>query len=271
MIHLLNVSLMKKHLHIHPIPSLKDNYIWALVDSEKGQVSIVDPGDGLPVEDFLSQEQLDLQGIIITHHHWDHTDGIEHLVNKYQIPVYGPDNPKIKGLSEALGDGARVPIEICPLDLSVIAIPGHTLDHLAYYAPGVLFCGDTLFAAGCGRVFEGSSLQMYHSLQKLAALPDETKVYCAHEYTVNNLRFAQMLEPENLVIAARLDKVQALRTSHLPSLPSSMSEEKETNPFLRCSSPELRAKVEDRLGRSLADPIEVFTWLRKWKDEFKSI
>lgn len=260
---------MKKQIPIYPIPSLKDNYIWALIDPEQRSVCIIDPGDADPVIAFLDKQKLDLQSILITHHHWDHTDGIGLLKDKYQIPVYGPANPAIPEITQVTDDGMEIPNEDCFLKLRVLAIPGHTLDHLAYYAPGMLFCGDTLFAAGCGRIFEGSVLQMYQSLQKMAALPEDTKIYCAHEYTLNNLRFAQIVEPDNEAIHERLAQVKALREMNLPSLPSTLKEEKLTNPFLRCEMPQLRANMEKFSGQTLNSPVEVFGWVRKWKDEFK--
>jgi len=260
---------MKKQTLIHPIPSLQDNYIWALIELEQRQVCLVDPGDANPAIKFLDEQQLNLQAIILTHHHWDHTQGVGLLKDKYQVPVYGPANPQIPEVTQALSDQEEVPSEACSLRLRVFAIPGHTLDHLAYYAPRTLFCGDTLFAAGCGRLFEGSALQMYNSLQKMAALPEDTQVYCAHEYTLNNLRFAQTVEPANSAITERIERVKALREKNLPSLPSTLGEEKQTNPFLRCDWPQVKAGAESFAGQALTTPIEVFSWVRKWKDSFK--
>ncbi len=256
-------------MNIIPIPILSDNYVWTLLDTNQPTAVIVDPGEAKPVIHFLKQHELTLCGILITHHHWDHTGGIAELKNQYDIPIYGPVNETIDGLSVPLQPDQIIQLESFPLKLQVIGIPGHTLGHVAYYSPGILFCGDTLFAAGCGRVFEGTAAQMYASLQKIAALPDNTKIYCAHEYTLNNLRFAEQVEPENKKIKERLVRVSDLRKKNLPSLPSLLKEEKETNPFLRCDSPELIANVEKHADKTLSTPVEVFTELRTWKDGFK--
>ncbi len=256
-------------MNIIPIPILSDNYVWTLLDTNQPTAVIVDPGEAKPVIHFLKQHELTLCGILITHHHWDHTGGIAELKNQYDIPIYGPANETIDGLSVPLQPDQIIQLKSFPLTLQVIGIPGHTLGHVAYYSPGILFCGDTLFAAGCGRVFEGTAAQMYASLQKIAALPDNTKIYCAHEYTLNNLRFAEQVEPENKKIKERLVRVSDLRKKNLPSLPSLLKEEKETNPFLRCDSPELIANVEKHAGETLSTPVEVFTELRTWKDGFK--
>jgi hydroxyacylglutathione hydrolase len=258
---------MIKKIQIYPLPSLQDNYIWALCDLEHKKVSVVDPGEAEPVLTFLKQEQFTLQSILITHHHWDHTQGIPALKTQGEVPVYGPR--ELPHVTQALAEGSRLSQENSPLALEVFAIPGHTLDHLAYYAPGVLFCGDTLFAAGCGRLFEGSALELYSSLQRIAALPADTKIYCAHEYTLNNLRFAAVVEPGNPAILKRLAKVKTLRENQLVSLPTTLREEKETNPFLRCDQPLVKAATEKFSGQILTTPLEVFSSLRKWKDGFK--
>ncbi|TAK77299.1 MAG: hydroxyacylglutathione hydrolase, partial [Gammaproteobacteria bacterium] len=216
---------------------------------------------------FLTQQKLALAGILVTHHHWDHCHGVVELKQHYDVPVYGSQKEKTEGVTHHVQEGDQVELTD-ELILRVMDIPGHTLGHIAYYGPEMVFCGDTLFAAGCGRLFEGTAEQLYHSLQKLAALPAETKVYCGHEYTLNNLRFAKAVEPTNQRIDARMERVSALVSKQLPSLPSVMQEEKETNPFLRCDSTEVRKNVEKQAGKPLSDPVQVFAELRKWKDSF---
>lgn len=260
---------MSAHL-IQAIPSLQDNYIWAIVDTLQQKACIIDPGEAAPVNIFLSQNNLKLIALLITHHHWDHTDGIHLLKQAHQIPVYGAMYSPNHEITLRLNEGEHIASNSCLLDFHVLAIPGHTLDHIAYYSPGLLFCGDTLFAAGCGKIFEGTAMQMYQSLQKIAALPDDTLIYCAHEYTLNNLYFAQTVEPENQAVSNRLKQVHALRQKNLPTLPSSLREEKQTNPFLRCHSPTLITQVEKFAGQPLKTVVDVFTWLRKWKNEFRA-
>lgn len=257
-------------LRIHPIPILQDNYVWTLIDDNKKQAVIVDPGESAPVEDFLLQNQLTLRAILITHHHLDHTNGILSLVEKNAVPVFAPATENIMGKTHPVQAGDKINIPDFPLHLTVLAIPGHTLGHVAYYESPMLFCGDTLFASGCGRIFEGTPEQMYASLQQLAALPLDTKVYCAHEYTLNNLLFAKTAEPNNQEIIKRLAIVKALREKDQPTLPSLLADEKATNPFLRCDSPELIAQVTNQAGKSLENPAQVFAELRKWKDHFKA-
>ncbi len=259
---------MSPSIFIHPIASLTDNYIWAIVDTQRQRACIVDPGEAAPVTAFLEKNQLDLASILITHHHWDHTQGVGELTKTYSVPVFGSVLSPHAEITVRVKEGDQLPLEQCMLDLSVLSIPGHTLDHVAYYAPGILFCGDTLFGAGCGRVFEGSFAQMYQSLEKLKALPENTGIYCGHEYSLKNLRFSTLVEPTNLFIHERLVKVQALRDNHLPTLPSLLEHEKKTNPFFRCQSPELIAQVEAHCGKPLGSELAVFTELRQWKDRF---
>ena len=254
--------------NITPIPTLKDNYVWAIINKPK--VLIVDPGEAAPVAEFLQRHRLDLAGIIITHHHWDHTNGIINLINQYPAPVWGPSKENIPGITHPLHDNDKINLDSFPIELTIIAIPGHTLGHIAYYARGMLFCGDTLFAAGCGRLFEGTALQLYTSLQKIAALPEDTNIYCAHEYTLNNLHFAQTVEPNNKQITELIAQISALRKQGLPSLPSTLRKEKATNPFLRCDSPDVKENVEQYANKKLNDPLEIFTYLRKWKDGWSS-
>lgn len=251
---------------ITPIEAFKDNYIWMLT-AEKNAV-IVDPGDAAPVLTVLKQQQLTLTAILITHHHWDHTNGVQQLLQQYRVPVFGPARDNLTILTHPLNDNDTV---ICPglnLDLQVLDIPGHTKGHIAYTGHDILFSGDTLFTAGCGRLFEGTASQLYHSLMRLAALPTDTKVYCGHEYTESNLLFALAVEPDNKDIQRRLAIVRQLRQEKLSTVSATLTEEKKTNPFLRCHIPAVIQAAEQQVGRTLRDPIEIFAILRQWKDNF---
>lgn len=251
---------------ILPLPALTDNYIWMLLDSTD-QAWVVDPGEADPVLQALKTHHRHLQGILITHHHWDHTGGVEALISATAARVIGPADLPCPTLIPARPDTTLTLSGTFP-SFQVLAIPGHTLDHLAYYTPGALFCGDTLFAAGCGRAFEGTPTQLYDSLQRLASLPPDTQVYCAHEYTVKNLSFACSIEPHHHELSERLQRVQALRDQDLPSLPSTLQEELDTNPFLRCHTPEMMKAVSEKAGTSFSDPLQVFTRLRAWKNHY---
>lgn len=255
---------------VEPILAFSDNYIWAIIDNETRATVVVDPGDADPVIAYLNAHQLKLVGILITHHHWDHTNGIDALKARYKVPVYAPTKDNVSGVTHPVKDNETIRIPHFPISFRVIAIPGHTLGHCAYYSPDLLFCGDTLFAAGCGRIFEGTAEQMYTSLQKLAMLPAETKLYCGHEYTLNNLKFAKNAEPGNAHIEKRITAVQALREKQQPSLPATIGEEIQTNPFLRCHSDDLIEQVSNYIGNPLnaGTPVKVFAALRYWKDNF---
>lgn len=253
---------------ITPVPTLKDNYVWVLINEENRSAVIVDPGEAKPVAAFLKQHKLRLESILITHHHWDHTNGISELKFTANCPVIAPVKEKVSNVTYPVYENDKVQIDNFPITFQVIDIPGHTLGHVAYFGNGKLFCGDTLFAAGCGRIFEGTAEQMYTSLKKLAALPPHTKIYCGHEYTLNNLNFANSVEPQNKKIAERIARVTEIRQKNLPSLPSLLTEELDTNPFFRCDSPEIIKNVETYAGKSLSNPVEVFSWLRKMKDNF---
>lgn len=254
---------------ITAIPALQDNYIWAIHTNR--HAAVVDPGDAAPVLAFLDARGLRLDAILCTHRHADHTGGIAKLREVYNVPVYGRRHPGNPHISHDLREGGR--LELGALDpgagcaFDILEIPGHLDDHLAYFAPGILFCGDTLFGAGCGRNFEGTLAQLFHSLQRLAQLPGDTRVYCAHEYTAANLRFALTCEPHNPEIRQRIEQVAQQRAANLPTLPSSIALEKATNPFLRCTQPELICTLQ---RRGLADTSElgVFTALRDWRNHF---
>jgi len=215
------------------IPAFNDNYIWAIRDGD--QCVIVDPGDAAPVEAWLSDQGLTLSALLITHHHPDHVGGVSALCRDRDIPVYGPARETIPEMDHPLGDGDRVRLATPDLELDVMEVPGHTLGHIAFYAPrqGWLFCGDTLFAGGCGRLFEGTAAQMFANMQRLAALPDDTQIYCAHEYTLANGRFALGVEPDNVALKQRMEAVEAARARGEPTVPTSIGAERETNIFMR--------------------------------------
>lgn len=257
-------------LNIYPIPALDSNYFWLIQPSQVDQSAyILDPGDADPVLAELRNRQLTLAGIIITHHHWDHTNGINELLNHYPVPVYGPDSPRIPQITHKLFEGDI--LDLPGLQLDVIEVPGHTLDHIAYLdkgsRPAKLFCGDTLFAGGCGRMFEGQPEQMLNSLRKLATLPEDTLIYCSHEYTLQNLQFALMLEPDNETLKSRLDHVEYLRLHDQSTLPTNIGIEKRTNPFLRCHLPAIKKMAEKYATATLNSDASVFAAIRRWKDE----
>lgn len=251
--------------------AFEDNYIWLIhspsVHQPKGVV-IVDPGDAEPVEEVLRQRQLTPIAILCTHHHQDHVGGVPDLLRRYPVPVYGPVGDNIDCITHPVQDGDNIHIKNTDIHFEVLATPGHTHGHVAYYGEGRLFCGDTLFSAGCGRL-EGTAAQMHASLQRLAALPAETAVYCAHEYTQANLRFALTVEPENANSRDYLTRVTALRAAQSPTLPSSIQLERRVNPFLRTDEPSVRTAAEAHARQDLETPLEVFTALRRWKDSFK--
>ena len=253
-------------IQIEPIKAFNDNYIW-LVQTNEG-VLVIDPGDSNPVIKYLTERNLNLDAILITHHHYDHTGGIEELVGKYSIKnIYGPHNSSAH-ITDALKEGFA--IKVIGLDFNIIEVPGHTLDHIAFYVEhesgSYLFCGDTIFSAGCGRVFEGTFSQMHDSLQKLAQLPDSTKIYCAHEYTLSNLAFAKLAEPDNKKITDREKEVKNLLKNGLPSLPSTLKNEKEFNPFLRCAEKDMISSLTNKHNLTNTDPVNIFSELRQWKD-----
>ncbi len=253
-------------LTIFPIPALKDNYIWTLHDQHHAVV--VDPGDAAPVLAYLNAHQLKLAAILCTHHHNDHTGGVGELVELYNVPVYGPQHEDIPCISHALGDGDVVELAGLNIKLDVLDIPGHTLGHIAFVGVGGVFCGDTLFGCGCGKIFEGTAAQLFHALQQLANLPGETRVYCGHEYTEANIRFALACEPDNARLKQRQADARALRAAGLPTLPSTIALEKATNPFLRCAERDIIATAQRMADIDQTDEISVFTALRSWKNRF---
>ena len=253
-------------LEIVPLPAFQDNYIWTLRDGKNA--AVVDPGEARPVKEYLAREGLTLVAILATHHHPDHVGGIAELVAMTKVPVFGPKGEPIPELTHPVGQGDKVEISALDAVFSVLDIPGHTRAHVAYYGLDSLFCGDTLFACGCGRVFEGTAKQMLDSLSKLAALPDETRVYCGHEYTLANIKFAREVDPDNRLLAAREAKAAKLRAAGRPTLPSTLGEERATNPFLRCAEPAVVESANKYLGARIADPVRVFAAIREWKNRF---
>lgn len=254
---------------IIPIPAFRDNYIWLLREGRR--VAVVDPGDAAPVLAYLDANGLDLAAIIATHHHGDHVGGIPGLMRRFDVPVYGPAREAIPGRSHALAQGDSIVVPGIGLAFEVIDIPGHTAGHIAFYcaAQEILFCGDTLFAAGCGRIFEGTPAQMWESLSKLAALPGATRVHCGHEYTMANLRFATAVEPANADLPVRTAREQAKRDAGVPTLPSTIAEERATNPFLRAGVAAVAKAASAHAGRALTNVVDVFAELREWKNGFQ--
>lgn len=245
------------------IPAFKDNYIWLL--SRDRQAFVVDPGDAAPVLQRLAADGLELGGILITHHHADHQGGIAELLAHRPCEVFAPAEESITGRTRPLRGGER--LDVLGVPVEVLAVPGHTLGHLAYLAPGALFCGDTLFGAGCGRLFEGTPAQMSDSLARIAALPDEIRIYCAHEYTQMNLPFAAAVEPDNAEVQARGLRVAALRAAGQATVPLRLGEELLTNPFLRCQVPAVIAAARAQ-GAADDTPVSVFAALRAWRNVF---
>ena len=251
---------------VEPIPAFNDNYLWLLVHG--AQAAVVDPGDAEPVLQRLQQRDLGLQAILVTHHHGDHVGGVAALARATGARVFGPRSESIPARDVALGGGDR--IEVLGAAFDVHEVPGHTLGHIAYHSAALrmLFCGDTLFAAGCGRLFEGTAGQMTASLARLSKLPADTRVYCAHEYTLSNLRFALTVEPGNDALRRRQQTCMALRDRGVPTVPSTIGEELATNPFLRCDAPAVRRAAEARAGRPLPTTEAVFAVVRAWKNAF---
>ncbi len=260
---------VRQPLQVTAIPAFADNYLWLIHDQR--HAAVVDPGDAVPVEAALAQLDLTLDAILLTHHHGDHVGGVADLLAARNIPVYGPAGESITGVTVRLTEGDRVSLPTLSLELDVLDVPGHTAGHIAYVAraPHWLFCGDTLFAGGCGRLFEGTPAQMTASLAKLAALPDDTAVYCAHEYTVSNLRFAMAAEPGNAALADRYAHEQQRRARGEATVPSVIGLEKQTNPFLRYREPAILATLQAEGRLEGADPVAAFAALREWKNSYR--
>lgn len=255
-------------MRLQPLPALSDNYIWTLAADDGTRALIVDPSEAGPV---LAAAGAGLQptGILLTHHHPDHIGGVPDLLSRWpDLPVIGPVDDRITTTTRRVGDGDRV--ELAGWQFEVIALPGHTLSHIAYVGHDLLFCGDTLFSLGCGRLFEGTPAQMQSSLSRLAALPGQTRVCCGHEYTLSNAAFACVVEPDNQALRRRTEDAKAMRQSGQPTLPSTIAGELDANPFLRVDSPGVRAALSQQLGRAPADSVDAFAELRRWKDGFRA-
>tara|TARA_Y100001936_G_scaffold100036_1_gene98286 strand:+ start:465 stop:1229 length:765 start_codon:yes stop_codon:yes gene_type:complete len=253
-------------LSVEPIKAFTDNYIW-LVSTNEGSI-VIDPGESKNIQKLIDNNTIDLKGILITHHHYDHTNGLSELVKKNELEVYGPVN-NIDGINHRLNDKDK--ISIIGIDFDVISIPGHTLDHIGFYSANannpILFCGDTLFAGGCGRIFEGTYEQMFHALKKITKLPTNTNIYCGHEYTLSNLKFALEADDTNKELIEEFKKVENKINSNIPSLPTTLDKELKVNPFLRCDNINIQNKIIEKFKVS-NNELEVFTALRKWKDNF---
>ncbi len=263
-------SSLRNEVQLIAIPAFTDNYIWLICKDDHAVV--VDPGDAEPVQAILQRHSLTLDAILLTHHHHDHVGGVPDLRTSTQAVIYGPASEPLPACDHRLASGDQVKFDTVGLSLSVLDVPGHTAGHIAYHGTldqdTVLFCGDTLFSAGCGRLFEGTAEQMHQSLTKLAQLPDDTLVCCAHEYTLANLAWARKADPANLAIRKRQEEAQALRDKGLPTLPSTISQEQATNPFLRTDNQGVITSASSRAGHPLDNATAVFAELRDWKNHF---
>jgi hydroxyacylglutathione hydrolase len=253
---------------VHAVPVLEDNYVWLLQANGSQSVIVIDPGDAEPVIAFIRQQNLVPVAILVTHHHYDHVDGIQPFLAQYPVPIFGPGGESIPGMTQPLSATDNLSIHADFPDCQVIAVPGHTHGHIAYKINDCLFCGDTLFAAGCGRLLGGTHAQLLASLKDISTLPLETKIYCAHEYTVANLKFARTVEPNNIETQQRLQQSTQCRVQGHITLPSTLDLELATNPFLRCQELSVINSVEQHVSRDLDDELAVFTALRQWKDSF---
>jgi hydroxyacylglutathione hydrolase len=257
-------------LDVRPIPAFRDNYVWLIRGAADPRiVAVVDPGDAGPVLATLEAEGMKLAAILATHHHADHVGGVAQLAAASGARVFGPARERMPVEAARMSGGDRVRLAALSLEFIAMDVPGHTAGHVAFTGHGALFCGDTLFSAGCGRLFEGTAEQMLASLDALAALPDATRVYCGHEYTEANLRFALAVEPRNSAIMDYVKRAAALRAEGRPTLPSTIELEKRVNPFLRSRHEDVKSAAERRAGRALPTPAAVFAELRSWKDTFR--
>lgn len=256
-------------LKFTPIPAHSDNYIWLIGSTSGPEVAVVDPGEAQPVLAAIGDRGLRLAAVLLTHHHGDHVGGVEEILARHPVPVFGPARESIAGVDQPVHADEIVALPGLDLYLRVVEVPGHTAGHVAYAGPDFACVGDTVFAGGCGRVFEGTMEQMHESVTRLAALPPETLLYCAHEYTLANLRFALVVEPDNRALQRRFEEATALRADNLPTVPSVLADELATNPFLRCNRPQVAAAAEARAGRPLRSAAEVFAVVRRWKDSWR--
>jgi hydroxyacylglutathione hydrolase len=258
-------------LQVTAVPAFTDNYIWLIHGlHDAAQVVAVDPGEAGPVLKSLDQFGLALRGILLTHKHNDHVGGVVELLDRFDVPVFAPRLDPTPAQPVRVSEGDRAEFAALGLYFDVLDVPGHTLGHIAYVGHGAVFSGDTLFSAGCGRLFEGTPEQMSASLAKFAALPPATQMYCGHEYTVSNLRFAQAVEPENRAVQEYLELCLRLRSKDEATLPSTIRQERNVNPFLRCDEGIVKQAAERHAGHGLQSHVQVFATLRAWKDGFKS-
>lgn len=262
-------------LDVRPVRAFADNYIWLIRSPrDPGRLVAVDPGDAAPVVAELRRCGASLAAILLTHHHPDHIGGVPELLRLGSVEVVGPADSRIPQRTRTVQDGERCELPGLGLSFEILSVPGHTLSHIAYWGHGTLFSGDTLFSAGCGRMFEGTPPQMNSSLDRLRALPADTRMFCGHEYTAANLRFALTVDPGNAAALQYRDQIERMRAAdapgvQTPTLPSPLSLEIRINPFLRCDDPTVRAAAEAHAGMPLAEPSEVFRVLRAWKDQFR--
>ncbi|MDO6562517.1 hydroxyacylglutathione hydrolase [Amphritea sp. 1_MG-2023] len=261
--------------NVTPIPAFNDNYIWALTVPGTDDIAVIDPGDAEAVNDYLTQNNVNLTAILITHHHDDHTGGVAQLCLQHSADVYGPANSPFKGINHTLTDGDQ--IELLGQQLIIHEVPGHTLDHISYFVaessntpPNIpqVFSGDTLFLAGCGRLFEGSAEQMHTAMEYFKSLPDNTQIYCTHEYSLANLAFAAAVEPDNAEISTAIKRCTQLRDAHQPTLPSTIAIEKQINPFLRYHTATVKHAAEQVSGAPLNSEVAIFSAIRDWKNQF---
>ena len=264
------MSIQATPINVRPVRAFSDNYIW-LIESPKApdRLVAVDPGEAAPVIAELQRRASSLAAILLTHHHPDHIGGVPELLRHGAVPVIGPDDTRIAHRTRTVEDGERCDMPDLGLVFEILQVPGHTLSHIAFWGHGALFCGDTLFSAGCGRMFEGTPTQMNASLNKLRDLPPDTRMYCGHEYTAANLRFALTVDPANDAAIEYQSSVDRVRAEGRPSLPSTLGLESRVNPFLRCDDPTVTRAAEKHVGQSLKNPADVFGVLRAWKDQFR--
>ncbi|MBT4804177.1 MAG: hydroxyacylglutathione hydrolase [Legionellales bacterium] len=256
--------LTNNNIKVTPIKALTDNYIWAI--ESNNYLVVVDPGEAKPVIEYIKKHNLNLAAILVTHHHYDHTGGIAEILAFKETKVWGPVNESIPNISNPVENNDIIEIPLLDLKFQVLAIPGHTIDHIAYYGSSNLFCGDTLFTAGMGRIFEGTAEQMYNSMQIIKSLPNTTNIYCGHEYTLANLKFAMLVEPHNLEIQKRYEEAKLLRKQNLPTVPAILSTELATNPFLRTDNNTVIESLVKNRKIIPQDKIAIFRELRAWKD-----
>jgi len=255
-------------LQIHAVKAFNDNYIWLIQSAQNQDVLIVDPGDAGPVIKFVEKNDLQPAAILVTHHHSDHIGGIRRLDDLYDLPVFGPQLEHIKTVDTPLYAQADQALHPSFPHFKIIDTPGHTPGHISYLLKDNLFCGDTIFAAGCGRLLGGTAEQLFASLEKIKHLNDDTRLYCAHEYTLANLEFAVTVDNNNSALLERLAKTVILREQQIATVPSTLKEEKQTNPFLRCDNPDIKKAAEAYADQPLDTPLAVFKVLRAWKDNF---